>query len=87
MSELMTQGFSLAMVGMGVVFVFLAVLVILTTLMSNLLIRFGKVDTASATTTSRSSRPTADPRSPAGPDEIRRVAIISAAIRQHRNRH
>jgi len=39
MSELMNQGINLALVGMGVVFTFLALLVLLTTLMSAVLAR------------------------------------------------
>lgn len=40
MSELLTEGFALLIMGMGTVFVFLTVLVIGTTLMSRIINRF-----------------------------------------------
>lgn len=86
MSELMMQGVNLALVGMGVVFTFLAVLVGLTTLMSNLVARYPAAD---ATPGAAGGQPplTGPTKSPGAASDQRLVAIISAAIRQHRNRH
>lgn len=81
MTELMSQGINLALVGMGVVFGFLGILVLLTTVMSRVLARIpeGGASTgpgASAATPSR-NRP--------DPDRDRLIAVISAAVRQHRS--
>ena len=87
MSELMMQGVNLALVGMGVVFTFLAVLVWLTTLMSGLVARYPAPDAALGAVGGepRRSGTTGSPED--APDNQRLVAIISAAIRQHRNRN
>jgi len=81
MSELMNQGINLALVGMGVVFTFLALLVLLTTLMSAVLARLPAPD-AAMEVSSNSATETG-----AGQDRQRLVAVISAAIHQHRRRH
>lgn len=86
MSELMMQGVNLALVGMGVVFTFLAVLVGLTTLMSGLVARYPAPDAAIGAAGGEPRRPDAADSPEDAPDKQRLVAIISAAIRQHRNR-
>lgn len=86
MSELMTQGVNLALVGMGVVFIFLAVLVALTTLMSRLLARYPAPDAALETVVSEPRRTGATEDPEGARDKQRLVAIISAAIHQHRRR-
>ena len=77
MDNLVNQGFELALFGMGTVFVFLAVLIAATKAMSFLVLRFEPV----------ASDPAADAATQGGaaPDATRLVAIISAAIAQHRN--
>lgn len=86
MSELMMQGVNLALVGMGVVFAFLAVLVWLTTLMSSLVARYPAADTAPGAVSGQPRRDGATASRDGGRDNQRLVAIISAAIRQHRSR-
>ncbi|KGD63967.1 oxaloacetate decarboxylase subunit gamma [Alcanivorax nanhaiticus] len=79
MDSLMSQGLELMMVGMGVVFVFLIVLVGITTLMSSLVQRLGRAPVASVTTP---SNPT-----PSATTDIPSAAVIKAieqAVRQHR---
>ena len=69
MTPLLSEGFNLAMYGMGTVFVFLTLLVFATTLMSWLVAK-----TEPAPSTAESS---IDPR---------KLAAITAAVHQHRNR-
>lgn len=69
---LLEQGLSLMAVGMGTVFVFLTGLIVATTIMSRLLQRFGGGEPP----------PGAGPR----PDDRQLVAVITAAIREHRRR-
>lgn len=76
--SLMQQGVELMLYGMGTVFVFLTLLVILTSTMSVLLGRFVKPEPAVASPTVR----------PAGAtDDKQLIAAISAAIHKHRSRH
>lgn len=78
------QGVNLALVGMGVVFTFLAALVFLTTLMSRVVARYPAPD-AGLETIGGDSRPASGSNSPEGvADRQRLVAVITAAIRQHR---
>ncbi|MCR8923231.1 OadG family protein [Dasania sp. GY-MA-18] len=75
---LMQQGAELMLYGMGTVFVFLTLLVVLTTIMSSLIQRYVKPEppagpSGGATTTA----PQADSQL---------VAVIAAAIKQHRAR-
>ncbi len=78
MDPLMTQGLELMLVGMGVVFVFLVVLVGVTTLMSALVQRFGKAPVSPATM----------PATPApAASDVPPAAVIKAielAVQQHR---
>lgn len=77
MENLLNQGFELAIFGMGTVFVFLALLVVATKTMSSLILRFEPkmvLNPAGTVTQSLSDV-----------DQERLVAVISAAISQHRN--
>ena len=82
MTELMSQGINLALVGMGVVFGFLGILVLLTTVMSRVLARIPE----SSASTGQGTRSVTPPRDASGPDRDRLIAVISAAVRQHRSR-
>ena len=76
--SLMQQGVELMLYGMGTVFVFLAVLVVTTTLMSALLQRFVKPE------------PIAEPpvaNLPVSIADDQLIAVIGAAIHQYRSRH
>lgn len=78
-SDLMMEGFNLMLLGMGFVFVFLAVLVIATTLMSRIILRYSKPEPVAVASGAR--KPAASGSS--NPDLI---AAISAAIHMHRQR-
>ena len=69
MENLVSQGFELALIGMGTVFVFLTVLVIAMTVMSRLVIRLQPAAVAAEA-------------APTGGDE--EIAAIAAAITEHR---
>jgi oxaloacetate decarboxylase gamma subunit len=75
---LMQQGIELMLYGMGTVFIFLTLLVLLTSVMSSLIQRFIKpelpVDANRVTT------------APVTQSDNQLIAVITAAIRQHRNR-
>lgn len=77
MDNLISQGFELALFGMGTVFVFLCVLIFATKAMSTLVLRYEPtVSVSSADTAAQDA---------SAPDPSRLVAIISAAIAQHRS--
>ncbi|WP_026244756.1 OadG family protein [Dasania marina] len=77
---LMQQGTELMLYGMGTVFVFLTLLVVLTTIMSALIQRFVKIEPpVVATATGR-------PTTTATQADSQLVAVITAAIKQHRAR-
>ncbi len=77
MDNLIDQGIELAVFGMGTVFVFLALLVFATKAMSSLILRFEpEMSSGSVDTVTQNSNAT---------DKGRLVAIISAAIAQHRH--
>jgi oxaloacetate decarboxylase gamma subunit len=77
--ELMAQGVELMLYGMGTVVVFLALLVLVTTLMSQLVNRYFPEPEPAAP--AAKTRP-----SPAGAGTVdgRMIAVITAAIQQHR---
>ncbi|MCO7224199.1 OadG family protein [Pleionea sp. CnH1-48] len=74
MSDLLLEGLTLMLIGMGTVFVFLALLVVTLTLTSNLILKFWPE--AEAT----------DSHDTAASDNGEVIAAITAAIHQHRNR-
>ena len=76
MNTLMAQGLELMLIGMGVVFSFLIILVAVTTLMSLLVKRFGQAPAVSAATTT--AAPAGDMPSPAA------IKAIEKAVRLHR---
>lgn len=84
MSELMIDGMNLALYGMGFVFIFLILLVILTNLMSSLVRRYMPAPVIAAPRRNTSKRPAAGGKQ-GSEDQGRLVAVISAAIRQHRS--
>lgn len=75
--SLIQQGVDLMIFGMGTVFVFLAVLVVATSLMSQLVKRF---DTPVPPT------PAGSVPTPSAADDKQLVAVISAAINKYRSR-
>ncbi len=77
--SLMQQGIELMLYGMGTVFVFLAVLVVTTTIMSALLQRFGRSEPVAV--------PPAAVKHSAVANDDQLVAVISAAIHKYRSRH
>ena len=92
MSDLVMQGLELAAVGMGFVFSFLVLLVFLTALMSRVILRYGDAKESEPEFAGSGTRgasgagsPAADAASSTGAS-ARTVAIISAAIMQHRQR-
>ncbi|MDO8908246.1 MAG: OadG family protein [Pseudohongiella sp.] len=92
MSNLLAEGLNLAMFGMGFVFSFLLMLVVLTTAMSAILRRFTP-STAVApkgyASSGRNGRAAASPRAGSNQqtvaDDPRLLAVITAAIRKHRS--
>jgi oxaloacetate decarboxylase gamma subunit len=76
--SLLEQGIELMIYGMGTVFVFLAVLVVATTLMSSLMQRYIKPVVVEAP--KAVSRPSA-----AAASDTQLMAVISAAIHKHRS--
>ena len=79
--SLIEQGLELMIYGMGTVFVFLALLVAATTVLSRVLGRY--LPEAIPTPAPRRKAPRAAPNQ----DQERTVAVISAAIHAHRSRH
>ena len=73
----MQQGLDITLFGMGIVFTFLLVLVICTTIMSRVIARFFPEPVPAASTGAATPSTTNDAR-------LRK--IIHAAIEQHRNR-
>lgn len=77
--SLLLEGFELMLIGMGLVFLFLVMLIACIRLMSVLLQRYAAPDIAVATATPAAHKPSAGPL----PDADT-LAAIQAAIRQHR---
>lgn len=73
-SELISEGLNLMLLGMGTVFVFLTILVFVTTLMSSLVQKYATIE------------PTKEKPTGAAIDEQRLIAVISAAIHAHRSK-
>ena len=82
-SELISEGSSLMLFGMGFVFLFLSLLVLVTGLMSKIITRFVKESTQGSSSVHFSS-PVNMPASASHQDEL--VAAISAAIQLHRTK-
>jgi oxaloacetate decarboxylase (Na+ extruding) subunit gamma len=73
------QGVELMLFGMGTVFVFLALLIVMTAIMSSLIQRFVKPEPTLAV------QSTGTPTSSTNDDQL--IAVISAAIHKYRSRH
>ena len=80
MPEIMAEALNLAMYGMGTVFVFLTVLVGLTTLMSRFALYLDKLNPPAPELTRAKAQPVAQ-QSPA------LIAAVAAAVKQYRERH
>lgn len=78
---LLQQGVELMVFGMGTVFVFLAILVVVTTTMSSLLQRFLPAKPVEPAVT-RTPAP-----APALTDDQQLMAVLSAAVHKYRSRH
>ena len=79
-SDLLAEGINLMLYGMGFVFLFLAVLVFVTSLMSRIINRNFRASLPDSSTSFADNRIAA----PAEDEEL--VAVIGAAIRMHRDR-
>jgi len=73
---LISEGINLMLLGMGTVFVFLTLLVIVTSIMSTLVQKYGTVQPAVFN----------DPGAAGQLDEATLLAVISAAIHAHRSK-
>ncbi|MGB1271840.1 MAG: OadG family protein [Endozoicomonas sp.] len=83
-SDLISEGLSLMLFGMGFVFLFLTMLVLVTSLMSRVIGRcFSEPLPSSVLAAAKQKTPVL--QSPARP-QTELVAVISAAIRMHRTR-
>ena len=80
-STLFQQGVELMMFGMGTVFVFLMVLIVLTTAMSSLVQRFVPEEPPAQLAVNQA------PRTVNTGEDDKLVAVISAAIHKYRSRH
>lgn len=78
--SLLGQGLDLMVYGMGTVFVFLALLILITSVMSKLVVRFFPEAPAPIKTIKSTSR------KPSGAVDPRTLQVIRAAIEQHRAR-
>jgi len=74
---LISEGINLMLLGMGTVFVFLTLLVIVTSIMSALVQKYGAVQPADLH----------EPGAAGQLDEVTLLALISAAIHAHRSKH
>ena len=92
-TSLLNEGFTLMLFGMGFVFIFLTILVFATSIMSRVVTLYeksvgvlhkGGVPSPTAVIPHHSHTPT-DPNAPK--QDRNTLAILSAAIREHRARH
>lgn len=83
MTELFANSVDLMVVGMGTVFAFLSLLIVATSLMSKFITAFApEVEVSKTSASSANTAPTSN--SAANDQQL--IAIISAAIKQHRNK-
>lgn len=78
--SILSQGANLMLFGMGAVFIFLAVLVVVTTLMSQVVMRFFP---EAAEPMPAAPLPSANPTAPV---DAKTLKVIQAAIDRHRSR-
>ncbi len=76
--DVLYEGLVLSGIGMGVVFTFLAVLVLATSTMSKLIVRYAPQPLSSGP---------ASPSVGSTVDDGELIAVIGAAIHRHRSRH
>lgn len=79
MDNLLSEGLTLMVFGMGFVFLFLTLLVVVTTYMSKLVVKFEPAPQPKAV----KSRPNSPVAVQQGSDEL--VAVISAAVHKYRS--
>ncbi len=79
MPDILIEALDLALYGMGTVFIFLTVLVGLTTLMSRFALYLDELNPPAPE--GKANQPSSDQPSPAG------LAAITAAVKQYRERH
>jgi oxaloacetate decarboxylase (Na+ extruding) subunit gamma len=85
MSDLMLNGFNLALYGMGFVFLFLILLVFLTVIMSAVVLRFAPPTlTVAPRRRAPKRKDTGSNEAVKSADKAQIVAAITAAVRQHR---
>jgi len=80
MSDLLMNGFELMLLGMGIVFTFLMILVVALNVMSRIAFHFDTTE----------EEPTATPTPPqtmGKPENTALIAVISAAISRYRSAH
>lgn len=78
MSDLMSNAVDLMIVGMGFVFVFLVILVFVTTFMSKMVLKYAPAPEPKAPVT---------PAKPAASDDAQLLAVLSAAVAKYRSDH
>ncbi len=78
MNEMMSAGLELMLIGMGIVFAFLALLVVMVNIMTKVLRRFFSAPSAPDMPLASAS---------AGHTDAGVIAAISAAVHQYRNKH
>ena len=83
MESLISQGLSLMVFGMGFVFVFLTLLVVVTTCMSKLVRKYEPVSSAPSRKKRNSAGPATAQAEAKSNDEL--VAVITAAVHQYRS--
>ena len=76
MNEMISAGLELMLLGMGIVFAFLALLVVMVSIMTKVLQRFFPAPSAPDI-----------PLASAGHTDAGVIAAISAAVHQYRNKH
>lgn len=85
MSGILAQSFELMVLGMGFVFVFLAILVVATNAMSRIAMKYFPEPVVQKPAP---ARPTANASQPgSGQVDATTLAVITAALKQHRSRH
>ena len=77
--DVLNEGFNLMLFGMGFVFTFLTLLVIATTFMSKMVLKFAPEEAP------KPAAPAPAPAQAGGLDDQTLVAVISAAIKEHRS--
>jgi len=78
MNEMMNAGIELMFIGMGIVFAFLTMLVVMVNIMTSIIQRFFPEDPITAATPASALTSHTD---------VRVIAAITAAVHQYRNKH